>query len=217
MLSGILLCLLPLLLGAQENFAVDHIIALKEGTLIIKLPTHTTKLNAMRELADDPEVYPERRERLKKLIAETEADAQQFNENMTMAFDSNYTFSKVLFTYDYHYDRLKAGEMEGIFLNKNLEKDPSIKIEEGPYYILRFGSSQREGSYGVDAMVVMTDQMKDLSAPFPYYQRLNDFSAFLGSIFPAPEQEKRDAIRLVGKFNKRLLRYGNNKEEAAKG
>lgn len=217
MLSGILLCMLPLLLGAQENFAVDHIKALKEGTLIIKLPTHTTKLNAMRELADDPEVYPERRERLKKLIAETEADAQQFNESMTMAFDSNYTFSKVLFTYDYHYDQLKAGEMKGIFLNKNLEKDPSIKIEEGPYYILRFGSSQREGSYGVDAMVVMTDQMKDLSAPFPYYQRLNDFSAFLGSLFPAPEQEKRDAIRLVGKFNKRLLRYGNSKEEAAKG
>ena len=195
----ILTLLLACTMAAQELSPAESIRALHEGTLIVKLPTRTTKIKAMQKLLDDPG--------LEKLIAINKAEAEAFNRNMVMAFDSTYSFSNVLFTYDYHYDKLKNGEFEGIFLNKKLQEDASITPGGKPYFVLRFGSSKTEGSTGVDAMVVMDDQMGDLKAPFPYYQRLNDLAAFIGSILPAPEQDKRDAIRLVEKLDKKLYRF----------
>jgi len=203
----IITLLLACTLSAQNSSPADYIRSLHDGTLIVKLPTRTTKINAMQKLLDDPDLDSKQRARLEKLIAINKEEAATFNRNMALAFDSTYSFSNVLLTYDYHYDKLKNGDLDGIFLNENLEEDASINPGSRPYFVLRFGSSKPEGSSGIDAMVVMDDQLEDLNDPFPYYQRLNDLAAFIGSILPAPEQDKRDAIRLVEKLDKKLYRF----------
>lgn len=194
-------------LSAQKYSNADYIKSLKKGTLIVKLPTHTTKLAAMQELVDDPTVSESKKKRLRELIALSESDAKKIREDMMMAFDSVYTFSDVLYTFDQQYDNLKEGKLDGIFLNKDFQYDPSIKASSAPFFILRFGHTNRSGTYGVDAMVIMNDQLKDLRSPFPYYQRTNDLSAFIGSLLPAPEQEQRDAIRHVFKLNRKLFKF----------
>jgi hypothetical protein len=194
-------------LFAQQYNNTDYIKLLKKGTLIVKLPTYSTKIAAMQKLIDDPTVSESKKKRLKQLAEIAASDAKNLAENMMAAFDSAYTFSKVLYTYDRQYDNLKAGQLDGIFLNENLQYDPSIEASSSPFFVLRFGSTSKSGTYGIDAMVIMNDQLKDLQSPFPYYQRTNDLSAFIGSLIPSPEQKRIDAIRHVSKLNRKLFKY----------
>ena len=194
-------------LDAQKSYAKEKIQSLKGGTLIVKLPTHTTKLNAMKKLANDETVSQSKRDRLNMLIADTEKEALEFQKNMIMAFDSVYSFSEVRFTFDHQHDQLKEGKLDGIFVDESLQFNPDITASQLPFFILRFGSTNREGSYGVDAMVIMDDQLKDMQSPFPYYQKTSDLGSLVGRIFPAPNQRGRDAIRQVKKFNKKLFSY----------
>jgi hypothetical protein len=194
-------------LTAQEFSATDYIKALHDGTLIVKLPTRSTTINAMQKLVDDPEVSPSNRERLQELIQINKEEASTFMEDIVMAFDSVYQFSDVVFVYDFEFNEIKSGNYEGIFLNNQLEKAPSIRPDKRPFFVLRFGSSQPHGSSGIESMVLQNDQREDLSAPFPYYQRINDLSALVGSILPAPDQKERDAIRIVNKLNKKLFKF----------
>lgn len=194
-------------IAAQDRSPAEYIRSLHEGTLIVKLPTRTTKINAMQKILDEPGIDKKQRARLEKLIAINREEAATFNRNMVLAFDSTFSFSKVRFTYDYHYDKLKNGQFDGIFLDKKLQEDASINPGNKPYFVLRFGNSKPTGSSGIEAMVLMNDRMEDLKDPFPHYQRLNDLAVFIGSILPAPEQDKRDAIRLVEKLDKKLYRF----------
>jgi hypothetical protein len=204
----LLFCLLTAWVShAQTYTATDYIRSLKEGTLIVKLPTHTAKLKAMKKLANDETVSPNKRDRLKMLIENTEKEALAFQRNMVLAFDSVYTFSEVLFTFDQQYDQLKAGKLDGIFLDDDLQINPNIKATQLPFFVLRFGSTNREGSYGVEAMVIMNDQLKDMQSPFPYYQKTADLRAVVGRLLPAENQDQRDAIRQVKRLNKKLFNY----------
>ena len=148
-------------LSAQQYTNSDYIKSLKKGTLIFKLPTYSTKIAAMQKLIDDPTVSESKKKRLRELVELAESDAKETAEKMMAAFDSVYTFSDVLYTYDRQYDNLKAGQLDGVFLNENFEYDPSIKVSSKPFFVLRFGSTSRSGTYGVDAMVIMNDQLKE--------------------------------------------------------
>lgn len=199
--------LAPVSAQNAEERAEEVIKSLKDGTLLVRLPSRQRKIDAMEQVLSGYAPDDKRRPRMEKLLRETREEAATFNRNMMTAFRDSFDFSEVRFFYDYNTPKLKAGESAGLFLNEELTADPSIPLPDGSYFILGFGQTQKDYSDGLEAMYIMDSDFKRMTAPFPYYQRLNDFAAFMGSIFPAPNQEMRDALRLVGKLQKKLRAF----------
>lgn len=194
---------------------VAAIKALREGTLIVRLPSGQRKMAALEEALEKEEKGSSRAEWLRKELESTRLETQSFNENMYGAFREIYDFSDLRFTYDYATPELKAGRFKGHLLNEDLKPSADIGVENLPVFILSFGRTNKEYSDGVEAMVILGEQLKSPPPPFPYYQRLNDFKAFWGSIFPRPDQEEYDALRLVGKLNEKLEKFYNKNTAGA--
>jgi hypothetical protein len=209
------LILLSALLGSSSLSAQDMtlleeraqaaIASLKQGTLVVRLPSQRTKLEAMQAVMDDPNTSEAARRRLQTQKEFTIADTREFNLNARSAFQDNYDFSALLFIFDHSTDELQDGRSSGIFLDSTLEVDEAIQLRDPPFFFLRFGST----SSGVEAMVITDEHFRDLSKPFPFYQRLNDFSSFMNSIFFlfSPNRKEEDIQRVVDKLNKKLYKY----------
>ncbi|TXB61662.1 hypothetical protein [Phaeodactylibacter luteus] len=217
MFIGVFIC--TGLLHAQEAGSTPSpgpgqaIRELKAGTLIVRLPSNRRKMEALRSELEKEEEGTVRHKWLAKELATTKEETDTFNLYMYRAFQEAYDFSAVQFTYDYFTPQLKTGDLAGALLNEQLQPDNRIAPPDGPYYLLRFGQTQKDYSDGIEAMVVMTPDLKNMAPPFPYYQRLNDFTAFIGSIFPRDDQKLFDALRLVGKLNARLKKFYNQQDE----
>lgn len=196
-------------LSREERSQINResIKSLKEGTLIVRLPSYQAKVDALKDILSSTGPNHPNRKRIEKQLEQTLADRKEFNRNMIQAFREAYDFSKVLFMLDTATASLKSGQVQGIFLDPGLGIDPGIRMEDPPFFILRFGSTSDMTTDGVEAMVVMNSQFEDMDKPFPYYQRLHDFAAVMGSIFPVEDQKQKDALRIVGKLNKKLKEY----------
>lgn len=192
---------------SPEQRARESINSLKEGVLIVRLPSQQAKTDAIREVINTPGASEAARKRLEKQLETAISSQREFNLNMMRAFREAYDFSDVLFIYDTSTSLLKTGNHSGIFLDSSLQAQPGIRLEKAPYFILHFGSTSSETSDGVEAMIILDGQFKRLEKPFPFYQRLNDFSAFIGSFLPKPNQKTEDALRIVDKLNKKLNKY----------
>ena len=216
----LVLMILSTVISAQDTEAnsrrspVTDIKDLRGGTLLIRLPSNQRKMTALQEAIDKNKSADGQSKWLKKELEATRSETESFNKNMFLAFQESYTFSEIRFTYDYFTPELKAGNFKCHLLNENLEPDASLTIPNKPVYILSFGRTNKEYSDGVEAMVVMNGELKSPPPPFPYYQRLNDFQAFWGNLFPRPDQEIYDANRLVSKFNKKLFKFYNRNVSA---
>ncbi len=208
----------PLLLPGQQQHSKEEaarqsreaIHRLRNGTLIVRLPSQRAKIEALQDIIQNTPADNPRRKRLEKLLEQTLADKREFGENMMKAFQEAYDFSEVRFMYDTATSSLGSGKRD-VFLDENLEVHPGLSLDETPYFILGFGSTStaNERSDGVEAMIIMDEDLEPLQSPFPYYGRLNDFGAFIGSIFPAPGQKEKDALRIVGKLNDKLVGFYN--------
>lgn len=218
----LLLAALPLTTAAYGQTSdapfedpVAAIKALREGTLLVRLPSSQRKIAALEESLAKEETGTARAKWLRKELEATRSETQSFNENMHQAFREAYGFSDLRFTYDYATPELKAGRFKGNLLDEDLEPSAEVEMGELPVFILSFGRTSKEYSDGVEAMVILGEQLKSPPPPFPYYQRLNDFKAFWGSIFPRPDQEIYDALRLVGKLNEKLEKFYNKNTAGA--
>lgn len=188
---------------------VSAIKELRKGTLIVRLPSNQRKMKALKEALEKDDNSSQREKWLQRELEATQEETQTFNNTMFRAFGEAYDFSAVQFTYDYLTPELKAGNFQGNLLNEELEPSSAIALEKSPAFILSFGRTNKDYSDGVEAMVILGEQLKSPPPPFPYYQRLNDLQAFWGNIFPRSDQELFDAMRLVGKLNKKLHKFYN--------
>ena len=191
----------------KEKLAVMHINNLKEGALIVLLPTNNNKLAAIQKLLDGGELKDKTAERLEKEKAQTIQQNNNFNKRLILAFQKNYDFSEVRFITDTVAHQLTDGNIKSLFVDETLQVDPSITIDEGPVYFLRIGSTQKDQSQNLEAMILTDKQLNDLRAPFPYYARLNHFGAFMGSIFPSENQAQRNVDKSVSALNKSLEKF----------
>lgn len=187
---------------------------LRAGTLLVRLPSNQRKITALQDALENDDNSERRATWLQKELKATREGTSTFNNNMYRAFQEAYDFSEMLFTYDYFTPELKAGRFRGHLLNAGLQPDSSITLDKQPVFILSFGRTSKDYSDGVEAMVILGSGLKSPPPPFPYYQRLNDLQAFWGNLFPRPDQELFDAMRLVGKLNKKLYKFYNRNVQA---
>lgn len=198
-MKGILLGLSIFILGishihaqSESNSSAMQIEQLKNGALLVRLPTKAKVISAMRANGKEAQAK------------QIEARNLARNKEIVKAVNEKLSFCKSYFFYSHDSKFVMAGQLDSVqFLNLDLEHDPTIAVSEPHIFTGEIGlieqdieqkreniteseakdrDNERQAKYygGTDmrfeAFIIKDDQFKQLKRPFPYYSRtLNSF------------------------------------------
>lgn len=181
---------------SQHTMVEEQIAALKEGILIVVIPSYSKKIKSLEETYNQTN---KNKKRHKKLIQYAKWERDSFETEIAQAMEDVYIFSDYAFLSDAHLKNFLQGDRsQVIYASKN---QGEIMIKD--VYFLRRGETEN----GAEALLVCNRKLEPLTKPFPYYVRLNGFLSIFESFFkPAPIKWKPLA-ETIGKLNARLQAY----------
>lgn len=185
----------------REIKSAKAITELRKGTLIIRFPSHRKKIEALEKAAKS---NPAKAAIIEANIVEIVETRDREHKELVAALKANYSFSKVLYMYDYESTKLLDGTRKGIFLSDELKPDPAIVMSTEYFYVLSFGSA---GESGVDAYIVHGPDLKEMSRPFPYYFKKNNFWKVLFSVVDSKSDVRADPEKVVKKIQTSFEEY----------
>lgn len=149
-----------------ELKAQEHIKNLQEGILLVRLFSKSKGIEAIRAAGNE------------KAADELEESQRIKNLKIVKAFESKYSFSQVYFFYSHDSKHILSEQWDQIKL-LNFDLNPALvnkDLANQNFYVAEFsninGNSEGNNSgLGFKALVIMDDQLKQLSSPFPYYQK----------------------------------------------
>lgn len=179
---------------AQTVDPAKSITDLKEGWLLIRMPSSRSKIDTLQAMvlrAKDPEA----KMKLERLLTETIEERDALVADYTAAFKNHFPFSKTAWFFDYEaYSPEKARylDMEG---NPRSWND----IAQSPVFFLRF---ERTEESRIDALVIYDQQGRRIPSPFP-----NNFTRGGLQFLFVKVSEKKFPDWRVSQMNKKLYRY----------
>jgi len=187
----------------DEKAALEHIKQLKEGHVIVVLPSHLSKLNQLHRMRASPKNSERARKRYDKMYSELVAERDTQNRKLVEAFELYWTFCPHSFIYDFQL-RYQPPDTN---LAK-VEPLPSANLP-GSGYRIRLGTTESTSQFGVEALIFADPGGNDLKRPFPFYVKLNKRSWFNGlvSIFFPSAYTRKDEKDLVRSLNERVTAY----------
>jgi len=156
---------IPVQLVAQQEaarkVAYTHIKELHSGVLLVRIHNDDAVVAKMKSMHQD------------KLLKDKLEEIKTRTKEIYMAFTTGYTFTKVYFFYGRNSEKVKNGQLDGIFIGPDLKEDTTIKVPQNvPVYVMDVGDIYFEAFGGhFDGMIVMTNSFEALKKPFPYYVR----------------------------------------------
>lgn len=141
-------------------------------------------------------------------------DIKQRNSKVIKEFSKSFSFAPVFFFMDSNIYKVISGNLNGIFVNANLQSDTSIKVQTDNYFIASFCEDISEYTkrrhYG---LFVYDKQMNQLEKPFNHPNQLASPVFDYVVVNNKENRTRRQSYvtvpfdRLIGKFNTRLFRY----------
>ena len=181
----------------RKALAVEHIAALKQGTLIVRLPSKSKTIDVFRTAGKD--------DKADKIEAEVFAE----NQAMVQAFHDEFNFCKFVFISVDETSIVTKNTDTAVYLNEELQIDPSIRVLEGPIFFAQYGnvkqvswSDDRNPSAGLDyiegssldARFYLSDsELQQLHDPLPFHR--------------AWPIRIKDYPKMVRKFNQGLVQF----------
>lgn len=211
-IKNFLLFLLPLLFNtravSQSNDAITSVSPfyaaeiLKNGTLIVRLSTGSSKIKALEKLIASPNVADKDRRRYQVMLYNSSLEIKNQNFGLVEAFRDNYRFSKLLFMPDTAFLQLKNGVKRGIFLDDFLKIDSTISLQ-GDYLIAYYGKSNLPEYTNNEGINVVDPSLEPMKSPFPGFIGVTSIRRTFSEIFNSTTDKFFYTI-LVTRFQKRL-------------
>lgn len=180
----------------QRSDPEEAIKALREGYLIVRLPSYRAKIDTLESMIGRS-TNETQKIRLQRLLDETVESRDSLQQGYIRAFKHQYHFSKVAYFYDYDAHNLNTAKYY------NLDSEPIAigDIMDKPLYYLFF---ERTVESKIDALVIYDRKLTIVPRPFP-----NNFSrGGLNFLFLKISDKNFPAWR-VTKMQKQLIRYYN--------
>ncbi len=166
-----------------RELSVKQIQELKGGTLLVRLKTAENTIAALEQAGYAEEAN------------ERKAFRENKNREIMAAFRENYYFSKIAFFYSSESVKVKERQFEGIFLNDQMQYDPSITIDTagaifiGEFDVIESDTAKYESykyfdtnkkrmetayygtpsNYSFSSLVIRDHNFIQLRDPFPYF------------------------------------------------
>ena len=177
---------------SPERSAAEHIHALHDGVLLVRLPTKQNSIDAL--------IKSGRTQQAEQVRVQT----RDKNLELISAMNEGFTFCPVYFFYSYDSKYIVKGQLDSVtFLGADLNPDPNVDIDAKNFYTAEVslvsqdtsqkGRNLRAGEeddvdnrnetkyYGganmrFQALIIKDAEFNQLRRPFPYYSRtLNSF------------------------------------------
>ncbi len=185
----------------ESQRAYQAIQELKNGVLILRLNSEKEKLEKIEIMIQSTTLEAKDRARLERISKETIWVRDQQNTALVKAFRKFYSFSDVLFLFDFNVPELKSPGSKPLFLNDLLETDSSKNLADRPYYIVSFGRRLNSPTASeVEGLLVVDKNIVEMEKPFPFF--VNQVK----SLFQPPHSESYYQ-KLLTKFNRALSRF----------
>ena len=204
-LLALLFCLPCFLMAQPEDTgasprrkAYESIKALKEGILVVCLPSNHNKIKALSALLNNPQVGETEKKRIQEQLATTISESQSDNKITIAAFRQEYRFSEIYFAYDTAVIQLRNGIPGGFFLNDSLEVVPRTSLAGKPWFVLRMGYTDATQNSGAEAFMLSDSNLNELPPPFPAAIRFDNLSYLINRAL-APEIAVRKRMTKVAK------------------
>ena len=184
--------LLPL--NAQNPDPEKSIQELKEGYLIVRMPTSKAKIDTLTARVAKT-TDPDDKLRLQKQLDDAIGERDTLIADYTKAFRELYTFSHSAYYLDYEGRDLSKTpfyHMDGSLMSK-------AEIDQKPVFYLFFDRAE-DGN--TDLLIIRDKEGKEIPSPFP-----NRFSRSGLNFLFLKVSERSFADWRVEKMNKRLLKY----------
>ncbi len=201
--------------NVRKLVAKKRIERLIEGVLIVRLQARTNKVAALKRLIQNASTDQFRQEsqlELDRTIFVRDSVNKELVDHFSQA--AFYNFSEVLFMIETDKKKLLNGEQSGYFLNKNMEVDPSISLDNRKFLTTYLGTTPRaDGARAVHTAFVVLDEFGyPLSWPFPAYvewrkRLLSKKDSKLDSKYFFTDISTRDAVI---KFNRKMAAFYEN-------
>jgi hypothetical protein len=112
----------------QTSYLQDEVRKLAKSTLVVRLYTNNPKRRLLQEYSQG------------NALAKHDEDRANYASTLISTWEEHYSFSEVVYIPDSLFLAFQDGSKRPLFLNGDLELDPSIKIETEDHYILARGS-----------------------------------------------------------------------------
>jgi hypothetical protein len=184
----------------RKAYAEKSIVELKNGVLVVRLKTNHRKITTLQETANNSKLKPKQRARHQRLLEGTIATRDKMNQSIINMFLDSFHFCPIYVMYDTSSKTLMGGTRSGIFLNKNLELDPSITLPTGKS-VFMVNYMKKSANFPFDVLI-MRRLKKRLEEPFPYFIPLR--ASWVN------ELNTPGAAKAVVKLDRKLHRYYKN-------
>lgn len=213
---ALLLCLTCLLMAQPEgkywskSKAYDAAKALKEGVLVVCLPSNHNKIKAMSALVNNPQVGENEKKRIRKQLETTVSESRSDNKIAIAAFRQEYRFSEVYFAYDTAVTQLRQGITEGFFLNDSLDMNPDASLAGKAWFVLRMGYTDASQTSGAESFTMSDSNLEALKPPFPAAIRLDNLGYLINRALAPEIAARKRMTKAARKLQERLGDfYGN--------
>jgi hypothetical protein len=190
----------------RRSFAAESIRELKGGILVVRLSTNNRKLTELERLANNAELKASNREKFSSMAETVKAETRLENRQLMEAFAEKYTFSEVLFMYDTSIQALKNGVRKGIFLNGNLEPDPSLSLADEQWLMAYYGEPISSGKTFVEGLVISDRKLDMMPDPFPSFVGMPTIQRVFKS-FSGKDSDKDTFLDLVARLDKHFAKF----------
>jgi hypothetical protein len=183
----------------KNQQAMFHTRQLKNGVLLIRLPSQRNKLDKLRELAGregENQVYWQ--QQYDKAREETLA----YQKLICQAFAQEYRFSKVMYIYDYQVPSLQDGQPLPLLDAADAVESTSFDPKGTVWYLFSDQLDSKETAY----FRIFDKNFQLTSAPFPGKWRKNDIWNVAVSMFDARHPTQKSLKKMAKKLNRKLYR-----------
>jgi hypothetical protein len=161
----------------RKQTADELAVGLQQGVLLVRLQTAERKAGTLRELGREDEAR------------EVLAEQQAFNQRVREAFERNYDFSPVYFFYAPDSRQIREKRFYNILQDSREQPVDVDRVAGKPFLVAEFSEVQSPAANaGLDALLVMDEQLEPLSMPFPF--------AVPTHLYPEEDMHERAVARL---------------------
>lgn len=158
--------LLSFMLSGQSGMeeARKQLNDLHEGVLLVRLKTNNASIEAMQKAGFDEKAELARQEQYEK------------NKETILSFSQAFDFAPVYFFYSDDSEAIRQGNLAGNVFGSDLKPVPAEELKGKPIFTGEFTETPNTG---IEAFVVMGQDLIPLKSPFPFYQRKHVFFSLI--------------------------------------
>ena len=183
----------------------EHIHALKDGILIVRLESYEKQINQMKSMLIKKEIDQKKRELIKRELNNYKEKREREAKEIITAFDEKYNFCPVYFTWDKDYNIEKQIEGSLQLLNSDLGYEDELLPKDEMHYILTTGLSHPSVKPEQYGWIIMDRDHLVLQKPFPYFLKEMGFGFFHSiEVIFGTKKDHLNYPKMVLKLNERL-------------